>query len=119
MPLFCCLILLGLVAAASDTSPSGGEIKIIGPPALKDIYKSTNGKVGAMSALFGIPVYNGHFVGALQVNKEHMDACVGLPENYFQSDPLDESTKNIALVERGSCTFVEKVRNCQKAEQRV
>jgi len=115
MLLFVCLILFGSAAAGSDTSPSGGEIKIIGPPALKVSYKSTNGKISAMPALFGIPVYNGHFVGALQVNKEHLDACAGLPENYFQSDLSDESTKKIALVERGSCTFVEKVRNCQKA----
>jgi len=81
MMLFLCSILFSSVSAASDSSPSGGEIKIIGPPALKVSYKSTNGKISAMPALFGIPVFNGHFVGVLQVSKEHMDACADLPEN--------------------------------------
>jgi len=115
MLLFLCLLLLRSVCAISDTSPSGGEIKIIGPPGLKDHYKSTNGKISALPALFGIPVYNGQFVGTLKAFKEHMDVCETLPENYFQSDPLDEHTKKIALVERGTCSFVEKVKNCQIA----
>jgi len=106
---------MGCVIGRSETSPSGGEIKIIAPPNLKDIYKSSNGKIGAMPALFGIPVYNGHFVGILKSYNEHMDVCDQLPNNYFQSDPLDETTKKIALVERGTCTFVRKVKNCQKA----
>jgi len=111
----CFLLLLLEVGGRSESSPSGGEIKIIGPPGLIDNYKSSNGKINALPALFGNPVYNGHFVGVLKSSNEHMDACARLPENYFQSDPLDESTKAIALVERGSCTFVEKVKNCQRA----
>jgi len=112
---FLCLFLLGLVAGRSDTSPSGGEIKIIGPQSLKDQYKSNNGKINAMPAVFGIPVYNGHFVGIVQIYNDHIDVCDRLPVNYFQSDPMDESTKRIALVERGACTFVQKVKNCQNA----
>jgi len=109
------MLLLGYVIGKSDTSPSGGEIKIIGPPNLKDAYRSSKGKISAMPALFGIPVYNGHFVGVVQTFKEQIDACDGLPANYFQSDPLNESTKKIALVQRGSCNFVQKVKNCQRA----
>jgi len=118
MLLILSLILRSLVVFVSgrgETSPSGGEIKIIGPPNLKDKYKSDNGKINAMPALFGIPVYNGNFVGILEAFIDHMDVCDPLPANYFQSDPLDESTKKIALVERGTCTFVHKVKNCQKA----
>jgi len=44
-----------------------------------------------------------------------LDTCQTLPENYFWADPSVESSKKIALVERGSCTFVEKVKNCQEA----
>jgi len=102
-------------ANQEDTSPSGGEIKIIGPPALKEQYASSHGKIDAMPALFGIPVYNGHFVGVMKTCNEQIEACDEIPVNYFQSDPLDENTKQIALVERGSCTFVQKVRNCEKA----
>jgi len=109
------LILLGLVSGSNDASPSGVEITIIGPPALKWNYKSTFGKISAMPALFGIPVYNGEFIGVLKTYQENMDACESFPENYFQSDLLDESSKNIALIQRGSCSFVAKVRNCEKA----
>jgi len=103
------------VSGRSETSPSGGEIKIIGPPNLKDIYKSKKGKINAKPALFGIPVYNGNFAGILKSFPDHMDVCERVPDNYFQADPMDESTKKIALIERGSCTFVHKVRNCQEA----
>jgi len=106
---------IGFVSGRSETSPSGGEIKIIGPPNLKDHYKFSNGKIDAMPALYGIPVYNGNFVGILKMFPDHMDVCDQVPDNYFQSDPMDASTKKIALVERGTCTFVHKVKNCQKA----
>jgi len=114
-----CWVLQGfqivLVSGRSETSPSGGEIKILGPPSLKDHYKPTNGRISAMPALFGIPVYNGNFVGILKIWPDHIDVCEKVPENYFQSDPMDEKTKAIALVERGTCTFVQKVKNCQEA----
>jgi len=104
-----------LVDGKSDTSPSGGEIRIIGPKTLLESYKSTGGIINAKPALFGIPVYNGNFVGIVQTYIKNPEACYTLPANYFQSDPMDGSTKTIALIERGSCTFVQKVKNCQRA----
>jgi len=111
MPYFLCLLLVGLVYVKSDTS----EITILSPLALKESYNSTNGKISAKPALFGTPVYNEYFGGEIKAYKEQMDACEKLPAYFFQSDPLDESSKNIALVERGSCQFIEKVKNCQRA----
>jgi len=108
----CCFT---LVFGRSDTSPSGGEIKIIGPLKLKEHFKDSFGKIEAKPALFGIPVYNGHFVGILQVDNTNLDGCNPWPGKYFQADPFDENTKKIALVLRGSCTFVKKVQNCQDA----
>jgi len=104
-----------LVGGKSDTSPSGGEIRIIGPKTLLERYKSTGGIINAKPALFGIPVYNGNFVGIVQTYIKNPEVCYTLPANYFQSDLMDESTKTIALIERGSCTFVQKVKNCQRA----
>jgi len=122
MLLFIYLLLLdfkthggSLVSGKSDSSPSGGEIKIIGPKTLLESYKSTKGIITAKPALFGNPVYNGHFVGTVQTYIGNEDVCDTLPNGYFQSDPMEESTKKIALVERGSCTFVHKVKNCQSA----
>ena len=106
---------LVFVNGTSETSPSSGEIKIVGPPNLKDHYKSTRGKIDAKPALFGIPVYNGHFAGILSTFPDHMDVCDRVPDNYFQTDPMNEDTKKIALVQRGTCTFVHKVKNCQEA----
>lgn len=106
---------LMLICGKSDTSPSGGEIKIIGPRKLKEYYKNNFGKIEAKPALFGIPVYNGHFVGTIYVDKSNLEGCKAWPDRYFQSDPFDENTKRIALVQRGICTFVKKVQNCQDA----
>jgi len=107
------LLLMGSALAIPLTT---GQITIIGPLELKESFKSSEGIIVASPALFGMPAYDVHFVGKVQIiNNENEFACEVVPDNFFQSNPLDDNTKMIALIPRGNCSFVKKIENCQRA----
>jgi len=106
--------LFALCFSQQDTASSGGELKIIGPKTLKDNWEG--GKVEASPALFGIPVYNGQFVNTITYDASNSKACNKFSDaSFFQIDRMDPHTRHFALIERGDCTFVEKVSHAQDA----
>ena len=73
-----------------------------------------NGTIQASYANFGYIPYGHSIIGRLYYFPEHSDACDELPETTFTIDADGDITPFI-IAERGSCTFVKKVRNLENA----
>jgi ER degradation enhancer, mannosidase alpha-like 1 len=94
------------------------EIEMIGqrPPLIPDNQKSL--RLTGFSALFGADVGSGHWTTKPDVSsstnlkvirpESNLLGCNDFPLDSFQKD-------DIVLIDRGGCTFVEKLRNASKA----
>jgi hypothetical protein len=87
-------------ADGSDCSTHGGD-KVIGPYAHTD-------------ALFGTPQYSGKLSGRVFYGTDNdKDGCTPYPTPTPWEEHVGNKMPAIILIDRGDCTFVQKVRNAQ------
>ncbi len=96
------------VGATANTRAFGNEAAVTGPGTVPDILQS----MLAVPAAFGGTLtqdLEGVFVDVGRIHPGNSKACSAI------EDPNGELVGKIALISRGSCTFVKKVQNAQDA----
>lgn len=108
-----CLAFLDVCAQA--------QIRVMSPPSLVTAFKKTKGRIDGATATFGAPFYGERMLGRLVWGEPHGhqqcradDYDLPLAEEMQHGDYTEIRLINIALVRRGLCSFVTKVRVARK-----
>ena len=91
-------------------------------PLIEEVKKQTGGHDGFEMSLanFGVIPYGHTIIGRIYYDTENSNGCEPFGEFDFSGDPDDDKHPTpIILVDRGTCTFVKKVRNIEHAGGRL
>jgi len=102
-----------LVVATLARAKEAGSLHIVAPAVLRDQFQP-DGEIKMSPAKFGIPAYAGREVQGLAVYapKGDMDACEPIDKALIPNWP--EKKPVVLMVDRGTCTFVTKVRQAEE-----
>ena len=90
------------------------QLKVLLPESLaSDTDLFDDGVVYGTTAVFGTPEYGRRVIGALKYKAPNDIKKPHCEKSDFPDAPTDPDTKSFALVRRGGCTFVSKVRLAQ------
>lgn len=101
-----------LLACASS------KLIVYSPSELEDIFSSQDGVIQATYANFGHIPYGQSLVGEISYDTKNPTGCekyVTTEEDASSTDTVEVKKSKIMLVDRGSCSFVQKVRNAERA----
>jgi hypothetical protein len=122
-------LLLSFVFVSFLSFVSCGEsLQVLHPPALSSqfFYGGIRGGIQVKPALFGIPPFLKVLEGVLVYAPQTANGCtltasdtVNVMLNHYTNAQSDESTSIILLVERGGCSFVDKVLRAQTFSDRI
>lgn len=94
------------------TAVSDERVRVLLPKALKDQFPP-NGELTVRPAMFGIPSYAQTITGTVVwVTANGRDGCQPIDKSKL---PWPDKGSVITLVDRGNCSFVQKVRNTEMA----
>eukprot|EP00438_Fugacium_kawagutii_P005602 Skav201431 [mRNA] locus=scaffold201:281514:282956:- [translate_table: standard] len=105
--------------------PVLGQIRVLAPPTVVENFDATRGWIFGSTSTFGAPFYGdrvyGRLVYGVPKKENHCseeDYEVPKPETHVAKDNNREEVRliNIVMVERGTCSFVTKVKVAQKKE---
>jgi uncharacterized repeat protein (TIGR01451 family) len=89
------------VASSLDATAVSGQFRVDGPASIAGLYPASEAEFGPDLAKLG------ELAGALKVPASTRDGCGAFAAGTFAG--------KVALIDRGGCLFVDKVKNCQKA----
>lgn len=112
-----------LVCLLAILSLSLSKVIVYSPKELKDKVKKKRGDNEGFTvslANFGVIPYGHSLIGRIYYDPENADGCEPFGDFDFSKDPDDKDHPTpIILVNRGTCTFVKKVRNIEHAGGRL
>ncbi|CAE8620077.1 unnamed protein product, partial [Polarella glacialis] len=99
--------------------PAKGQVRIMAPDSLVGELSASGGRIDGSTATFGAPFYGERILGQLlwgeSAGKHHCtadDYSVPTPQEFMPPGKTYKEVRliNIVLVERGTCSFVTKVK---------
>mmetsp|Transcript_40827 Transcript_40827/g.46815 ORF Transcript_40827/g.46815 Transcript_40827/m.46815 type:complete len:227 (+) Transcript_40827:35-715(+) len=109
-----CVVALCLLLACCYT-----RLVVYNPRDMRNEINSTTGEIKSSLANFGLVQYGHSVVGRVWYDDENADGCGEYTISIDGSGDPDAVPSPMVLVNRGNCSFVQKVRNVEHAGGRV